>query len=320
LQLDPTFPEGRLNRARNLLIEGNFDKGWEALESRWDQANTEKRIFPEPLWDGSPLNGKTILLYSEGGMGDTLQFVRYTDLVKELGGKVILEGQPRLLPLLSHCSSIDVLVAAGSPLPERDVHAPLLSLPRILKTRLETIPNKVPYLIADPGLLEQWRQQLSALPGFKIGIAWSGNPHHEKNLDRSIPVMQFASIARLPGVRLFSLQKGSGSEQLPQLSGQFPVVDLGPQLDLGAGAFMDTAAVMMNLDLILTSDTSIPHLSGALGAPTWLLLRTIPEWRWLLHREDSPWYPGMRLFRQKTPGDWAGVFEHVTQELRKKLS
>jgi ADP-heptose:LPS heptosyltransferase len=191
-----------------------------------------------------------------------------------------------------------------------------LSLPGLLKTTLESVPADVPYLFAAPDLVEQWRQRLGAPEGFKIGIAWRGSPTHANDRTRSIPLSCFESLAALPGVRLFSLQKWAGAEQLQDAANRFPVTEVGSRLE----DFMDTAAVLANLDLLITCDTAVAHLAGALALPVWVALPLVPDWRWLLDRSDSPWYPTMRLFRQKAPGDWAGVFEQIKTALGEKDS
>ena len=190
-----------------------------------------------------------------------------------------------------------------------------MSLPHVLGTDLHTIPHDVPYLSADAILVEQWRNTLAAYPGLRVGIAWQGRPQFRGDRLRSIPLAAFAPLAAVPGVRLISLQKGHGSGQLAELHERFEVIDLGDSLDSTAGPFMDTAAVMKNLDLVITSDTAIAHLAGALGVPVWLALCASPEWRWMLARTDSPWYPTMRLFRQTTLGNWTDVFQRMAAEL-----
>jgi hypothetical protein len=200
------------------------------------------------------------------------------------------------------------------------VHASLLGLPLLFETTLETIPASVPYLRADERLVEHWRRVLAGFPGIRVGIAWQGNPRTSGDRYRSLPLSHFEPLSRLAGISLLSLQKGPGSEQLGQLGGRFAVTDLGPQLDEMSGPFMDTAAVMSSLDLVVTSDTAIAHLAGALAVPVWVALPFVPEWRWLLAREDSPWYPTMRLFRQSTPGDWPGVFARISATLPSLLA
>jgi hypothetical protein len=203
-------------------------------------------------------------------------------------------------------------------LPPFDVHAPLLSLPQLFQTGLASIPAEVPYLRADPGLVEHWEHELTQWPGLRIGIAWQGNPRSADDPSRSLPLACFEPLARVPGVRLISLQKGPGCEQIDRLAGRFPVTDLSPRLDEASGPFRDTVAVMKNLDLVVTSDTVIAHLAGALAVPVWVALPFVPEWRWLLDREDSPWYPTMRLFRQTKQGNWREVFEGIAYELSRK--
>jgi hypothetical protein len=253
-------------------------------------------------------------MYAEGGLGDTIQFVRYARLAQEQGATVVVECQRPLVRLLARCPGIDHLVAHGDALPAHDVEVPLLSLPYCFRTRLETIPAKVPYLWTDPGLVEQWRQELAAVIGLKIGINWQGSKGD--NDPRSIPLTAFAPLAAVPGVRLFSLQKGPASRHLTDVAGHWPVTDLSGRLD----DFMDTAAVMVNLDLIVTSDTSVPHVAGALGVPVWILLPKAHCWRWLVNREDTPWYPTMRLFRQERPGDWGPVFQRIAEAVQRRHS
>jgi hypothetical protein len=203
------------------------------------------------------------------------------------------------------------LIGRGDDLPPFDVQAPLLSLPGIFRTSLETIPADVPYLFADRESVEHWRGELGPIAGSKIGIAWRGSPVHRNDRARSLPLSCFEPLASLPGIHLVSLQKGAGAEELQEPRGHFPVTELGSRLQ----DFLDTAAVMKSLDLVIACDTAAAHLAGALGVPVWVALPFVPDWRWLLDRSDSPWYPTMRLFRQKQPGDWAGVFEEIRAEL-----
>ncbi|HEY7158656.1 MAG TPA: DUF6165 family protein [Gemmataceae bacterium] len=316
LRLKPDHVGARNCQSMWWLQMGDFARGWEEYEWRWKKAKVPPRDFPQPLWDGSPLEGRTLLLHTEQGLGDTLQFIRYAPLVKQRGGTVIVECPTALGQLLARCSGIDRLIARGAPLPIFDVHAPLLSLPRIFGTTLANVPANVPYLFADATLIDYWRSELSGVAGFKIGIAWQGNPRFPADGMRSIPLTHFTPLAQVEGVRLFSLQKGPGREQLPAVAGYLPVIDLADRLDETTGGFMDTAAVMKNLDLVVTSDTSIAHLAGALGVPVWVALALGADWRYLLGREDSPWYPTMRLFRQTRLGDWDSVFERIATELR----
>ena len=314
LQIQPDNADAHQNLGMTLLLAGDLQRGW--VEYEWRRKCRDFSIprFKEPQWDGAPLKGRTILLHAEQGLGDTLQFIRYAPLVKALGGRTIVACQPALLRLLARAPGIDELVAIGS-LPRFDVYAPLPSLPGLLKSTLETIPCRIPTLASDPVLDERWRVEFSSNPAFKIGIAWQGNRRHRADRFRSVPLTHFAPLAQQKGVQLFSLQKGDGSDQLSRLAGEFAVSDLASRLDEETGPFMDTASVMKSLDLIITSDTSIAHLAGSLGVPVWVALPLVPDWRWLLKREDSPWYPTMRLFRQTERGNWKELFGRMAKEL-----
>jgi predicted O-linked N-acetylglucosamine transferase (SPINDLY family) len=313
LELDPNYVEGRLDRAVTWLLAGDLENGWTEFEWRWQYKDFPPRPFHQPRWDGAPLEGRTILLHAEQGLGDTIQFIRYATLVKERGGTVIVECQRPLHRLLRGCAGVDELIGQGDTLPAFDTHCPLVSLPHVFGISMTTIPAKVPYLFADPALTEHWRRELSGIKGFKVGICWQGNPRHAWDRFRSIPLTEFAPLAGLEGVQLFSLQKGPGAEQIQQAT--FSVTDLSSCLDTTSGPFMDTAAVMKNLELIIAADTSVVHLAGALGVPVWIALHSVPDWRWMLEREDSPWYPTARLFRQTGRGDWREVFARITAEL-----
>jgi tetratricopeptide (TPR) repeat protein len=319
LRLRPGFADAHYSRGLALLLQGDFEHGWPEYEWRWQRPGHEPRVFAAPLWDGTPLQGRTILLHAEQGLGDTIQFLRYAPLVQERGGTVVVECQPALLALAATCPGIEQLLPQGAPLPAFEVHAPLLSLPSILGTTLAHVPADIPYLRARPDLIEQWRRQLDEPGTFNVGIAWQGNPAFPQDHLRSFPLKELAPLGRLPGVRLISLQKVHGREQLADLGGLFPVLDLGERIDEAAGPFMDTAAIMLNLDLMVTSDTSIAHLAGALGVRVWIALEAVPEWRWLLDRPDSPWYPTARLFRQPEAGNWGPVFEQMASALQKLL-
>jgi tetratricopeptide (TPR) repeat protein len=339
LRLDPNYASARWNRATMWLLKGDFERGWAEYEWRWTQPDFGRRRFVQPAWDGTPLSGKTILLYAEQGIGDTLQFVRYVPLVQERGGRVILQCPLQLMKLLSRLPGIERLVVKDDPLSAFDVHAALLSLPAILHTSLDDVPATVPYIQADAVLMERWRKEVemsevrSTVSGvksdafdtghrtsetgrvFKIGIAWQGNPAFKEDRYRSIPLARFARLAQVPGVQLISLQKGAGTEQLREVRDKIPILDLGNRLDEESGPFMDTAAILKNIDLVISSDTALPHLAGALGVPVWVALPLVPDWRWLLGREDCPWYPTMRLFRQTKLGRWEDVFERIAEAL-----
>jgi tetratricopeptide (TPR) repeat protein len=322
IRVRPDFADAHLAKASTLLMAGDFKAGWQEYEWRWrcEGFVAPPLRSPRPAWEGSALGGRTLLLRAEQGFGDTFQFIRYAPLLKERGARVVFEAQLRLLPLLKHCSGIDRLFALGDEPPSHDLHAYLLSMPRLLGTTLDTMPAKVPYLGADPDLIAKWRQELQADRGFKIGISWQGNPTQKADRQRSFPLSALAPLADLNGVRLISIQKGPGTEQIDDAGQRLRVIDLGNRLDETAGAFMDTAAVLMSLDLVITVDSAVAHLAGALGVPVWVPLSFSPDWRWLLERGDSPWYPTMRLFRQRRIGDWTEVFQRMQGALRDVVS
>ncbi len=267
IRLSSDYAEAHTNRALAWLQLGDFEQGWPEYEWRWKTKDFVLRRFAQPRWDGGSLEGKTILLYTEQGMGDTIQFVRYAPLLRS-AAPVVVEAPTALVPLLLSCEGIDQLVPQGTPLPEFDVQCPLLSLPALTGTRLDSMPSRVPYLGPDPERVQHWGARLRAIPGFKIGIAWQGSTRYQDDRFRSIPLKHFEPLAKLPGVRLVSLQKGYGSEQLAGVAGSWPVVDLGKKLDESGGAFLDTAAVLTQLDLVVTSDTSLAHLAGRWQRPS----------------------------------------------------
>lgn len=313
----PDYADPHLNRALAWLLLGRWEEGWAEYEWRWQLPTVRRRDFRQPLWDGGPLQGRTILLHAEQGLGDTLNFIRYAPLVQAQGGRVVAVVPQSLVPLLSSCRGIDHLAAYGGALPDFDVHAPLLTLPRLLGTTPDNVPAEVPYVLVDPQRVQRWRLWLMGYRGFKVGIAWQGERKHRNDRQRSAALAQFAPLAQLPGVQLLSLQKGAGCEQLADCP--FAVTDLGRWLDNSGGAFMDTAAVMQELDLVVCVDTALGHLAGALGVPVWLALPFAPDWRWLRSRSDTPWYPTMRLFRQPRSGDWDSVFTQMAEDLRGKV-
>lgn len=305
-RLRPDFAQAHLNQAFILLQRGDYPAGWAEYEWRAEAEGQRRENVAQPQWQGQPLERRRILLHPEQGLGDCIQFSRFAPLVAERGGRVILEVPPALAGLMAGLEGVAELVVQGEALPDYDLHCPLMSLPRLFDTRIETIPAPVPYLRADAERTAFWRREIGE-EGVKIGIAWQGNPGFRDDRRRSVPLAAFAPLARRPGVRLISLQKVHGLDQLDRLPPGMTVERLGRRYD--EGDFAETAAVMMGLDLIVSSCTSVPHLAGALGRPTWLALGPAPYWAWLEGRDDSPWYPTLRLFRQKTPGDWESVFE-----------
>lgn len=318
LERKPESPEAHMSRALALLSVGRWQEAWPDYEWRWRTPEFGGVPYPQPQWDGSPLEGRTILVHSEQGLGDTILFARFLPLVKERGGTVLFLCPKALLRLLRGFPGVDHLVERGAALPAFDCHVALMTLPGIFQLTPDTVPANVPYLAADPGLVDYWQRELGSDWNFRIGIAWQGNPQFKADRRRSIPLAQFAALAAVDGVRLYSFQKGPGSEQVRDAP--FPIVDLGDRLDVGTGAFMDTAAVLLNLDLVVSADTALTHVAGALGVPVWLAQSFAPHWIWLRDRDDSPWYPTLRLFRQQRWGDWQGVFERMAAALRDRVA
>lgn len=307
--------EAHRNRALYWLLMGNYEQGWPEYEWRWRMPGHRGPDLTSRRWTGQPLAGRTLLLIFEQGLGDTIQFVRYAALVRRQHpqARVVLCCPDPWHPLLRTAPAIDQVVGPDAREVKADYCTTLLSLPGLFGTLLQTIPADVPYLSADAARVDDWRVRLASYPGLKVGIAWQGNPAYSGDRYRSVPLANLAPLAELPGVRLFSLQKGFGCEQLAAFPARDRVVDLGPQLDQATGTMVDTAAVMMNLDLVVTSDTALAHLAGALGVRVWVALQSTPNWRWLVGGRDSPWYPTMRLFRQSTFGDWPGVYREMAQ-------
>ncbi len=320
MELQADYAEAHFNHSLTLLLTGRFAEAWAEYEWRFRRPGQEEPTLPQPRWTGDSLAGRTILLRSEQGLGDAMQFVRYAELVKRQGGRVIVECEASLARLLASCPAVSGVLVKGQPAPRFDVHIPQLSLPGIFGTSLDSIPAQVPYLFPGAELLAQWKEELDAEAAshprpLKIGIAWQGNPANPLDRFRSIPLKHFAGIAATPGVQVYSLQAGAGREQLTALADRSSIVDLGDRL----GDFYNTAAIVRNLDLVITCDSAPAHLAGALGVPVWTALTFAPDWRWLLARGDCPWYPTMRLFRQERFGDWEGVFGNIEQVLAQLL-
>jgi tetratricopeptide (TPR) repeat protein len=309
LRLRPDDPMFHFNLGILLLLVERFQEGWDEYEWR-SKAGILRVLDDAPRWCGEPLAGRTLLIRAEQGLGDTLQFCRYVSLVAEQGSAV-LEVQRGLRHLLRDIAPC--VVELGDSLPPFDVWCPLLSLPRIVGMQA---PGP-PYLAADGDLVAAWRDRIGG-HGRRIGIAWQGNPTSPAERGRSIPVREFLPLAQVPDVRLISLQKHHGLEQLATLPEGLRIETLGEGFDAGPNAFSDTAAVMQCLDLIITSDTSVAHLAGALGRPVWVALQRVPDWRWMLGRSDNPWYPSMRVFRQETRGDWSIVFANIALALAER--
>jgi tetratricopeptide (TPR) repeat protein len=320
LELLPDNSDARWNIGLLRLLRGELQQGWDLYEERFarDAYSGNARRFKEPRWTGrESLQGRRILLWAERGLGDTLHFCRYAPLVRDLGAEVILEVQPRLKALLHGQFPGITVVARDTPLEPFDYECPLLSVPRAFGTELGNIPVLVPYLRAEPDAVARWSSRLPSDTTLRVGIAWQGNPDAEKNWarGRSLPLAALEPLAHQPGVSLISLQTGPPMRQLESVAFSDRILSFGEDLDAGAGAFLDSAAIVMSLDLVISSDTAVAHLAGALGVPVWVALHVTSEWRWLLNRSDSPWYPTMRLFRQKVPGDWSAVVEGICASL-----
>ena len=312
----PDFAEALKRRAGLRLLQGDFDGGWRdygaSLATRPAVAGGRHGL---PAWNGESLRGKSILLTEPNGFGDVFQYWRFVPRLLEMGAQVTFLGDPRLFRLLGSgglaVTFIGSIDEAGQGF---DFHCELWSLPRVMHVDPFGLPAPAPWLFAEPQRSGQWRHLLR--PGaFNIGIAWQGKPGRKIDSGRSIPLREFVALAGLPDVQLLSLQRGEGLEQLHALAGEMSIVDPGPLFDTGEDAFLDTAALVQELDLVVCSDSAIAHLAGALGRPAWIALKHVPEWRWLLDRGDSPWYPGARLFRQQRRGDWAGVFAQMREAL-----
>ena len=317
--VEPDFAEAHCNRGMLLLGEGNYAEGWPEYAWYSKCGSYYGSQFRQPLWDGSALAGRTILIVCDHGLGDTIQFVRHLPWVKRQGaGKILLSAQSALDPLLRE-SGFDELILPGAEPTDFDVHIPTVMLPALYYADRHSIDAGGPYLRASHELVERWKAELAGLNGLKVGLCWQGSNQFPLNSLRSVPLADFAALAR-PGVNLIALQHGEGREQLVEIADRFHVVDLGSEIDRDSGAFMDTAAIIENLDLVITSDTSMAHLAGALGASVWVALSFAPEWRWQRQGDTSPWYPTMRLFRQQTPGDWRGVVERMADELDRQAA
>jgi len=314
VELAPHSVPAHWNLAVELLRQGDFRNGWKEHEWRLKaKSQFPVRSFPQPQWTGEDLNDKTILLHAEQGFGDTIQFVRYAPLVAARGGRVILECQPELYRLLKGLVRTEGLVARGDPLPPFDLQCPLLSLPLAFETTLETIPARKPYLSVAAEYVRAWATKMPSVTGtLNVGLCWAGSPTHSNDASRSIPLADLSPLA-FDGVTFYSLQRRESGQQAPAIPRNLGSRDFGDQIV----DFTDTAALILNLDLVISVDTAVAHLAGALGKPVWLLLPFAADWRWLLHREDSPWYPTLRLFRQRIRGNWKVVLQHVADELKK---
>jgi Tfp pilus assembly protein PilF len=317
LAQDPAHAGAHWNEGLARLLLGDFAAGWKKYEWRWqtESQKHQRRNFAQPLWLGNePLAGKIILVHAEQGYGDTLQFVRYLPKLVEQGAKVVLEVQPHLYPLLAGVKGASQVFANGAALPPFDVHCPMMSLPLALKTSLDSIPSDVPYLAAPEDRLRLWQDRLPPKQGLCIALAWAGSATHKRDLARSIPLAKLRTLFRdNKAIEWLSVQRDLREGDAEILRSHSHVRHLGPELN----DFADAAAVLSLADLVITVDTAIAHLAGALGRPAWVLLPYSPDFRWLLERDDSPWYPSARLFRQQSMADWDSVITRVQESIVK---
>lgn len=328
LALSPDHAQARWNLGLELMLRGDYLRGLPLHEEagRARDASAESQ-YTQPRWDGSDLHHRRILLHSNQGMGDAIQFFRYVPMVRARGGQVILLSYPPLRRLLGSQEGVTQFIGrdqatfgsqwiveqGAEPLPQFDVHCLLMSLVRIFGTTLESIPAHVPYIVPDASLVEHWRQRLAGEPAaIKVGLVWAGNPNPPSNRKRSTTLAAMAPLADVSGVRFYSLQKGEAAGQARHPPHGMELVDWMQEVS----DFADTAALAVNLDLVISIDTSVAHLAGALGLPTWVALPFAADWRWLRQRSDSPWYPTMHLFRQPRIGDWEATMKQIAAELQ----
>lgn len=315
LLLEPHYPVARFDRGQVLLKRGEYREGWVEYEWRWAAQSLARPQLPCPRWDGSPLNGRSIMVHTEQGVGDVLMMVRLFPALKAQGCRLVFACQVAIQKLLAFLPEVDRWFPIGQPADvDADVCSSLLSLPGLMRLDETTIPRRVPYVRPDPALVEAWRPRVRDLPGFKVGVCWQGSPTFVGDSWRSVPLRHYAAFAKVPGVTLVCLQKLDGLDQAEALRDEVPMVSF-PEMDAN-GAFTDTAAIVQHLDLVITSDTAVAHLTGALGRPGWVMLNTGCDWRWGEGAPECVWYPTLRLFRQKELGDWPAVAAEVAEALR----
>jgi hypothetical protein len=303
----------RFELAETLLLLGEFDRGWREYHYRYSLPNTKviERKVQRPRWDGRPIPGKTLLIHDEQGYGDTFQFMRMVPWARaRSGARVILEVNAETLPIAQRSAGFDEIIARGTLAPAFDVHCELMSLPMVMGLKLTDLPGPMPYLSADPQRLAKWRDRLAGLPRPLVALVWAGRPTHPNDANRSLTLAELAPVA-LPGTTFVSIQKGPPASQAASPPPGMSLVSLSDEIE----DFEDTAAILSIADLLISVDSSPVHLAGALGRPAWVMLPLVPDWRWLLERTDSPWYPSVRLFRQTSRTDWAGVIAAITSEL-----
>jgi len=320
LQLSPNDAELHRNLGVIYLLQGRFHEGWREYRWRWKVGDLH-RLPNLPVWDGCDLKGKSIVLTAEQGLGDTLHFARFASVLRQHGARTMIYGPPSLLALLQSSSDLGWAYPNNLPLPQPfQFQCSLLDVADFLNVDLDSIPGMSRYIRPAGHLCDYWKPNFPRKShGVRVGIAWQGNPEHQADIYRSMPLSHFEPISRLEGVELVCLQQGFGLDQVNRWQG-FPLTQLDPSVDASGGSFMDTAAIISMLDLVISSDTSIAHLAAAIGTPTWIPLSFVPDWRWLLGRSDSPWYPSVKLFRQSEPGQWSTVFRQIGEELQGLVS
>ena len=307
LAVSPTYAEAHFERGKTLLLMGRIEEGFAEYQWRWKTANFQhrRRRTPAPEWHGQELAGKTIVVQGEQGFGDTIQFARYLPLLAAKGAKIVALVQEPLRRLFESLPGIEAVLNLDAPLPMHDYQTTVMSLPHLCGTTAATIPNQSPYLWAQPDLAAEWREKLHGLAGKRVGIVWAGRPEYTMDKLRTIPVSALEPLGRVEGVTLLSLQQGAAADDIT-----LPVFNPGP-----LGDFAETAAIIANLDLVISVDTAVAHLAGALGKPVWLLVPVQAEWRWGLIGDISPWYPTMRIFRQRREGNWAELGKRAAKAL-----
>jgi Tfp pilus assembly protein PilF len=314
LRVEPAYADAHWLLSHALLVTGQWPEGWDEYEWRWHRMKTVAyhRGTPESRWAGEDIDGKTILLYAEQGAGDAVQFVRYASLVKARGANVMVECHAELVSLFRGVDGVSEAHARGTTLPPYDVACPLLSLPSVFRTTVGSIPGVVPYLVADPHRVTRWRRVLEPFRDrLCVGLVWAGNAAHVNDRKRSLSPGLLAPLASMPGVQLFSLQKSVAGDSRCVIPASLSLIDWTDEFH----DFADTAALISELDLVIAGDTAVAHVAGALGKPVWVMLPYAPDWRWLLARGDSDWYPSMRLFRQPVPGDWRSVVASLCTQI-----
>jgi Flp pilus assembly protein TadD len=309
IALKPNDPDAHWNLSVALLLIGQWGEGWNEFEWRLRRPESPGKSFPKPLWAGQPLAGRTILLWSEQGFGDMLQFFRYVAVVKQLGARVILWMPRPLIPLLAAQNVADVIVDGEAVLPPFDYHLALMSVPRVVRTTVQTVPGQCAYIRPSAERSAHWAGRLKQTPTRKIGIAWAGRPEHPNDRRRSIPANLLRPLGEVKDVTFVTVQPRLVNVPPPE---GLPLLDYGLELT----DFADTAGLISQLDLLISVDTSVAHLAGAMGKPVWLLLPFSPDWRWLMVRTDTPWYPSMRLFRQRRLGEWGEVVSRISAECK----